>query len=199
MPAITLWQPWATWIAWGWKTIETRIHARFACLEGRRIAIHAGKRFDGKAIDAARPILWVRNGWRLDMEVWKRRETYPYGRILCTAHVDEARWLKATDSARALCDCSAGDLFGLVLSGANLLSDPVRARGSQGIWYLTEAQERALCPVFREKGDTPAPIVRRGMDIQRTLFGPAADGDRTEIGPHYTTPQTELSGEDHAG
>lgn len=42
-PVITLYQPWATWIMRGWKTIETRTHNRFACLDHKTILIHAGK------------------------------------------------------------------------------------------------------------------------------------------------------------
>ena len=45
-PVITLYQPWATWIMRGWKTIETRTHSRFACLRGQTILIHAGKTTD---------------------------------------------------------------------------------------------------------------------------------------------------------
>jgi predicted transcriptional regulator len=42
MKVITLWQPWASFIALGWKTIETRTHDRFKNLVCERIAIHAG-------------------------------------------------------------------------------------------------------------------------------------------------------------
>ena len=38
--AITLWQPWATWIAWRWKTIETRGHDRFRRLVGQFASVH---------------------------------------------------------------------------------------------------------------------------------------------------------------
>ena len=44
IPCISLWQPWASLIALGWKTVETRGHNRFACLAGRRIAIPAAGR-----------------------------------------------------------------------------------------------------------------------------------------------------------
>jgi hypothetical protein len=39
-PAITINQPWASLIANGIKTIETRKHTKFKCLVGQRIAIH---------------------------------------------------------------------------------------------------------------------------------------------------------------
>src|SRR5689334_13020773 len=50
-PVITLYQPWATWIMRGWKTIETRTHNKFSRLEGKRILIHAGLTTDADAIN----------------------------------------------------------------------------------------------------------------------------------------------------
>src|ERR1035437_8721493 len=50
-PAITLYQPWATWIIRTWKDIETRTHNKFASLEGHYILIHAGKTTDESAIN----------------------------------------------------------------------------------------------------------------------------------------------------
>ena len=44
MKATTLWQPYATLVALGIKTIETRSYAPPAALIGQRIAIHAAKR-----------------------------------------------------------------------------------------------------------------------------------------------------------
>ena len=42
-PVLTLYQPWATFIADGLKTIETRTHNRFTSLYGKTILIHAGQ------------------------------------------------------------------------------------------------------------------------------------------------------------
>lgn len=42
VPALTLWQPWASLVAEGVKTIETRSWPAPAALAGERIAIHAG-------------------------------------------------------------------------------------------------------------------------------------------------------------
>jgi hypothetical protein len=39
---ITLKQPWATWVLWGWKIVETRLHNQFGSLMNKRIGIHAG-------------------------------------------------------------------------------------------------------------------------------------------------------------
>lgn len=45
MKAITLWQPWASAIALGYKTIETRSWSAPKALIGQRIAIHAAQRY----------------------------------------------------------------------------------------------------------------------------------------------------------
>ena len=125
MKAITLWQPWASLIASGWKTIETRRHARFACLVGSRIAIHAGKHFD-----------------RTIFEIWPTRiprhgfTEAPRGVVLCTALVTEARWLFGEGQDDALCDTAR--LFGLTLADVRRLYPPVAAKGHQGIWNWKE-------------------------------------------------------------
>lgn len=51
MKCISLYQPWASAIAYGWKTIETRTHERFRGLVGERIGIHAGKKWDKHALE----------------------------------------------------------------------------------------------------------------------------------------------------
>ncbi|MCY4428902.1 MAG: ASCH domain-containing protein [Rhodospirillales bacterium] len=51
MRAITLHEPWATMIADGTKTYETRHWAPPSTLYGRRIAIHAGRTVDVDAVD----------------------------------------------------------------------------------------------------------------------------------------------------
>jgi hypothetical protein len=134
MKSISLWQPWASWIAWGLKTIETRRHRRFACLVGRRVAIHAALRFDVTALDEAAAYLEAMieggDGDGADPEFIRqasqaeraRRECsksfLPMGRIVATAFVSGHRALVEADSPAALCDCSpeAGLRYGLVLS-----------------------------------------------------------------------------------
>jgi hypothetical protein len=46
MKAITLWQPWASLVVYGYKTVEYRTHDRFRHLVGSRVAIHAGMQDD---------------------------------------------------------------------------------------------------------------------------------------------------------
>jgi hypothetical protein len=128
IPCITLWRPWANWVALGWKPIETRLHDRFRSFKGRRIAIHAGQKFDWSAVKAAIPYLDD------DRNAKARLLGFPQtaGRIVCTAMVEDARWLDDGDSARALIDCGSVRRFGLVLADVrevpHALSEIVKGR-----------------------------------------------------------------------
>lgn len=131
-PAITLWEPWATLIARGWKTIETRTHPRLCRLQGQRIAIHAGKSFDHEALyyfyrayGPNHPILEVAN-----------TKCSP-GTVVALADVVKARRLAPADSAAACCSCSTS-LFGLDLANIVPFPEPIPARGGQGIWLWTD-------------------------------------------------------------
>jgi len=136
-PAITLWQPWASWIACGWKTVETREHRRFASLAGLRIAIHAGQRWD--------------DDWRYLAAGYLTPEHLDYtyrhfrtvrGRVVCMATVREHRELYLRDSAAALCD--AAGLYGLVLTDVAVWPEPLPpVSGSRLIWTWTPPR---LCP-----------------------------------------------------
>jgi len=131
MKAITIYEPWASWIRAGAKTIETRSHDRFRSLVGRRIAIHAGRTYDPLAEAEASRVLAAAG---LAVPAPQCR----LGQIVCTVAVCSARWLRAADSAAAMCDCrpdpSAGrQRFGLFLRDP-IRIDGVTVRGRQGIW-----------------------------------------------------------------
>lgn len=124
LPAITLWQPWASLVADGFKTIETRMHQRFSCLEGKTIAIHAGLKYD----DSWSGLM------RFTPEDLVER-CYPRGQILCTAFVSEHRPLNAFDSYDAMIDCSGSPTrYGLFLKDVLPIGGPIFCRGRQGIW-----------------------------------------------------------------
>ena len=57
--AITLHQPWASLIALGIKTVETRSWPAPTRLVGQRIAVHAGKRLVRQPGDAIERELWA--------------------------------------------------------------------------------------------------------------------------------------------
>jgi hypothetical protein len=133
LPTISLWQPWASWVAWGWKTIETRTHNRFASLIGQRIGIHAAKTFDPRARNMA-------GGYLSDGQArsaGRSGDTYPRG-IICTALVKDYRVLIPDDAPRALIECRTLR-FGLFLEEVHKIDPPLRCKGRQGIW-------REICP-----------------------------------------------------
>lgn len=86
VPAITLWQPWASLIEIGAKPFETRRGRPPARMIGRRIAIHAALRRPrtGDVDDATHQAMCEAFGSR----VWLR--ALPLGAIVCTAVLAEA-------------------------------------------------------------------------------------------------------------
>lgn len=122
IPAITLYRPWAQWILWGHKTIETRRHKRFASLCGQTIGIIAGQKWDDNGYiscpaghDYTDPV-YLETG------------------LLCIVDVIEARRCTPADSAAANIECDT-ERWGLVL--ANVRERKRRdVLGSQGIKYI---------------------------------------------------------------
>ncbi len=128
LPTITLWQPWATWIMRGWKKIETRIHPRFECLNGKRIGIHAGLRVDDSPIVTHNPYLTRE-------QIIFQPEDVVCGFLLGSALVTGFRRLNDRDSNDALIDCGWKQArWGLFLSDIRLAPKPIKIRGAQGIW-----------------------------------------------------------------
>lgn len=142
-PVISLWHPWGAWVASGRKTIETRIHDRFRCLVGKRIAIHAAKRFDGLAIARARWYAAERDLIREGIS----SSNAGGGVIICTVDVTDCRRLTAADSPAALCDCTGAELWGLILANARPLREPVAATGRQGIFQIDLPEEVQPSPL----------------------------------------------------
>jgi hypothetical protein len=136
MSVITLWQPWASWVIWGWKTIETRLHGRFEGLAGKWIGIHAAQHWDESAIDSARQYL----SWeQLEKNVQAKMDM---GKLLSIVHVARAEWLpmKSEYSRRALIDCEHFYRFGLIIDHAEPWK-PTPMKGKQGIWYFSPASQ----------------------------------------------------------
>jgi hypothetical protein len=132
-PVITLYQPWATWIADELKRIETRTHNRFSCLLGKTILIHAGQNTDKYALP--NPYLKGRN------------YSEPInGVILCEAFVNRFGKLSGIHSERAMIDCETVERFGLYLTGIKKFT-PIPCKGEMGIWYFDlEKQEKVKKP-----------------------------------------------------
>ena len=150
MYAITLHQPWASLIALGVKTVETRSWPAPARLVGQTITIHAGKRVVRK------PGVAVENEMRARLgKDWHR--TIPAGAVLATAtlagmarveRVDPRIGLAVHDPATEV-GCAVGlgqtriDLWGdyspgrwlWLLGDVRKLPEPVPAVGHQSFWH----------------------------------------------------------------
>jgi hypothetical protein len=128
---ISLWQPWASWVAWGWKTIETRTHNKFRNLAGKRIAIHAAKRWDEDWHKLAHKFLS-----ESQVEHTLSARPLPFGEIICTVFVTEFIPLNGHHSKSSLIDCEHTERFGLVLGPDIQNLRPIPELGRQGIWTI---------------------------------------------------------------
>lgn len=146
MKVITLWQPWASFVALGWKTIETRTHNRFKNLVDETIGIHAGNVWDkdwkGLAGDYLTDV-------QLN-EIWRIKDAhdkgYERGGILCTAKVERACWLASNHSQPALIECNIVEgcyRFGLFLADVKPIQ-LIPAKGKQGIWNIDLKPEEVV-------------------------------------------------------
>ena len=139
MKAISLWQPWAQWVALNLKTIETRTHSRFKRLKGERIAIHAAKKWDPAAWDAAEEYLS-----QVQILILATRQLRVLdGVIICTAYVSKALWAPNVDFVeREVWDkaamCEVGGKFLLFLDEIKLLTHTTPFRGRQGIFNVPD-------------------------------------------------------------
>lgn len=132
--AISVWQPWAEYIADGLKTIEVRTHNRFQSLRGQRIAIQAAGRFDKNAGSSTKHLIIagkVAAGMRSALNAMGHSQM-----ILCTAFVKDFRLLSKADSQAALCDCSVPPSFGLVLCDVMRLGKPIPCKGRQTVFEV---------------------------------------------------------------
>lgn len=156
IPAITLWEPWASLVAAGCKPFEFRrwdYRKRYGRLEGRRIAIHAGARPVRKA-EVAELLLGLRDergrGWGTALVVepsialleraHQSPSILPLSHVLCTAVLGKPR--PAADIAREVygvervndSDRIDHAMWGWPLTDIERLEPPVPARGAQGFW-----------------------------------------------------------------
>lgn len=130
LSVISLWQPWATWVALGWKTIETRTHDRFKNLAGKRIGIHAAKKWDNNALSFASDYLTTR---QVDRTLtWANKPDYG---LVATAYVEKHILAIPRDAECALVECCTYR-FGLFLSGIRQINPPINIPGRQGIFTV---------------------------------------------------------------
>lgn len=152
MKALTMTQPWATLVALGENTIETR---SWSTRYRGPLAIHTAKGFPESAralcdVEPYRSVL-ARGGYDSANEL-------PRGVIVALARLDDVIVFTRTSlretrlrSARGLLPRHEADFgnfspgrFGFVLSRLQRLSAPVAAKGMLGLWELSPALTRAL-------------------------------------------------------
>lgn len=139
---ITLYQPWASMIAQGHKTIETRGHRKFAKLVGATIAIHAGRKFD------TRGALEIQDRY---FAIPTQSFGYPAGAVICLADVFAFTPLTAHHARQSLLlprYLEPGKLWGLFLNNVRTFRAPVKCNGSQGVWTWTAPKDLLM----QEKG-----------------------------------------------
>ena len=152
MKALTLHQPWASLIAHGVKTIETRSWAPPRQLVGQRIAIHAGKRVVRGGTS------WGTRQAIADLygpEWWSE---IPVGAVVCTAVLVDARQV-------------TGRIGGVAQLARSLAGDPGRSEveidphgdfdPGRWLWFLRDVQTFDPMPAIGHQGlwDWEAPAV----------------------------------------
>lgn len=130
MKVISMHQPWASWVALGWKTIETRTHDRFKNLVGQTIGIHAAKHWDKEWYEKASRYLNLLSRIKTTNDLIINA---PRGFLIATVFVDGFRLLNGNDSGKAKCYCYDNNLYGLILSDIRRVQ-PIPMRGFQGIF-----------------------------------------------------------------
>jgi len=133
LPALTLWQPWASLLVTRVKVHETRSWPAPRRLVGGRIAIHAAashpaRRHVGPKLDAI-----CRTTFGDD---W--RAVLPLGAVLATAILEGSVPTDALRSTTSASDLACGiwddGRWAWTLSSIQVLVEPSPAKGGQGIW-----------------------------------------------------------------
>jgi len=141
--AITVYQPWATLIAIGAKTIETRSWA----IDIQRWAIETSGRMGPLAIHAAKAIykehpLWFSNKFCMDALLsagYYDMRTLPRGSVISFAYLQDCVRITPEFTAQlSEQELSFGDFaqgrWAWILKDVRRLPEPIPARGRQGIW-----------------------------------------------------------------
>src|SRR6185295_476503 len=143
IPALSLWQPWASLVALGHKHFETR---SWATSYRGPIAIHAAQRrpsFEGLSIGVQRHIAGL-----FESEGITALETLPLGSVLCIANLIEvyptianpkiSKELPPTVKKRIVLEWNLGDFspmrYAWHLEVTQVFETPIAARGRQSLW-----------------------------------------------------------------
>ncbi len=131
MKALTLWQPWASLIAWGEKQYETR---GYGISHRGTLAIHAGLMSDTKELLRLNSFYreaFDRAGFKMDLDI-----DLPSGCILCVVDLTAVVFtdgLQVSQREENFGDYSTGR-YAWKLENLRVLVKPIPARGYQGLW-----------------------------------------------------------------
>lgn len=157
MKAITLHQPWAWCIAHYYKRIENRSWAPWPQLIGKRIVIHAGKKWSQGDADYL-----IDEGvinWPLTDEAFA--EIKLQSSIVCTAVIDGV----VRESANPWFTGPVG----WVLRDVETLTVPIYCRGAQGLWDVPPDVETQIAAAERGPGKAEQ-LVARINDLADSKF-----------------------------
>lgn len=151
LPALTIWQPWATLIIAGLKPYEFRRYPAPRFVRDHRIAIHAGARPVKKAevADLLKRLRTQGEEWTTALVVGPAIELLdrvhlspgilPLASVLGTAIIGEPiRAERIPDLGVPVADSDRIDqhMWGWPLRDIERLEPPIPARGAQGFWHL---------------------------------------------------------------
>lgn len=134
MKAISLWQPYASLVASGLKTIETRHWQPPRALIGKPIVIHAAKRWTSEEIAITSAFMQrfpsVRAAFHNTLDL-------PLGAVLVAvklvACIPSESLINLSDEERAFGNYAPGR-YGWKLEIIKLPEKPIPAKGGQGFW-----------------------------------------------------------------
>lgn len=130
MRALSLWQPWASLIALGFKTFETR---SWKTPYRGRVAIHATK------IEQLTPAL---------NRLLRAQGELPLGAIVATAELVEVHPVEDVRGMLPALELELGNYadgrYAWRLAHVRALSNPIPARGAQGLWWWTAPKGTVL-------------------------------------------------------
>lgn len=145
MKALTLWEPWATFMALGYKTIETR---DWPTRYRGALAIHAAKRRPDPD-DVA--YLWEAADIREPIP-----QEWPLGRVLCLVDLTDCvfgdqpgmlmpeGWKGEHPWREYVLGALTTDRFGFVTCNLRRLEKPILVRGAQGLWSVPDDVRREV-------------------------------------------------------
>lgn len=186
MKAFTLWQPWATFIALGIKTVETRAHFNYRGTLWTTVAIHAAQTRAGMASGLAQALTFL---YRRAPEVWTaermdelaRQVDRERGLIVAEARVVKVDGMQPEDAEKALVPHDPR-LVSYHLEDVLRFPQPIPVRGAQGLWAvpgdaLREMERQRHVVKRKQRADEAIPFARRRLSHEDPkFFNPARAG-----------------------